>query len=51
MRRIDLIYEKLKEIGGKSGITAIEISEILGLDRSNVSSDLNRLHEEGKVTI
>lgn len=50
MRRIDLIYEKLKEIGGKSGITAIEISEILGLDRSNVSSDLNRLHEEGKVT-
>lgn len=48
MKRIDAIYEKLKEY--EKGATAIEIAEDLDLSRANVSSDLNKLCEEGRVS-
>lgn len=49
MRRIDIVYEKLKYLYKGEGISAGEIATILGLDRANVSSDLNKLSESGKV--
>lgn len=49
MKRIDIVYEKLKEVSGDRGITAMELADSLGLSRANVSSDLNKLSEEGKV--
>ncbi|MDD7796147.1 sigma-54-dependent transcriptional regulator [Clostridium sp. 'White wine YQ'] len=49
MKRIDLIYEKLIELYDGEGVSASDISSALGLDRANVSSDLNKLSEEGKI--
>lgn len=49
MKRIELIYEKLTA-AGKSGITAQEIAESLGITRANASSDLNRLVAEGRAS-
>lgn len=49
MKRIDAVYEKLKELYNGEGISAGDIAANLGLDRANVSSDLNKLSEEGKV--
>lgn len=49
LRRIDRVFKKLKELSGRQGITTIEIANSLGLSRANVSSDLNKLCEEGKV--
>lgn len=51
MRRIDAIYEKLKELylEDGEGLSAIEIAKALDLDRANVSGDLNKLCDEEKV--
>lgn len=51
MGRIDLVFYKLKELDdlNDKGLSAIDISEALNLDRANVSKDLNKLHKEGKV--
>lgn len=49
MKRIDLIFEKLKELNKETGVSAGEIAEALSLDRANVSKDLNLLADEGKV--
>lgn len=49
MKRIDIIYEKLKDIYHEDGISANDLAEELGLTRANVSSDLNKLCAEGKV--
>lgn len=58
MRRLDKVYEKMKELSrtqialyGKEiqGITALDISDILSLERANVSKDLNKLVSEGKA--
>lgn len=50
MRRIDAVYQKLNELYKNNvGITASEIANVLGLTRANVSSDLNKLFDEGKV--
>jgi transcriptional regulatory protein LevR/transcriptional regulator with AAA-type ATPase domain len=48
VKRIDTVYEKLKEYS--NGATAVEIAEALNLGRANVSSDLNKLCEEGKAS-
>ncbi|MCM8712049.1 sigma 54-interacting transcriptional regulator [Clostridium sp. SYSU_GA19001] len=49
MKRIEAVYEKLKELGSERGVSAIEIADALNLDRANVSKDLNRLCQEGKA--
>ncbi|MHC1681848.1 MAG: sigma 54-interacting transcriptional regulator [Clostridiaceae bacterium] len=49
MSRIDEVYKKLKELYIEQGISAGEIATSLGLFRNNVSSDLNKLSELGKV--
>lgn len=49
MRRIDEVYNKLTELYRGEGISAGDIATSLGLDRANVSSDLNKLSEMGKV--
>lgn len=49
LKRIDIIYEKLKEISRGNGIDAQELAEKLGLSRANVSSELNKLCIMGKV--
>lgn len=50
LKRIDLVFNKLKELTGDGkGIDAKTLAETLGLSRANVSSDLNKLWSEGKV--
>ncbi|MEW9033191.1 MAG: helix-turn-helix domain-containing protein [Planifilum fimeticola] len=49
MKRKDFIFKKLKEINSPDGISAGELAKRLGLDRANVSRDLNALWREGKV--
>ncbi|MEG0308000.1 MAG: sigma 54-interacting transcriptional regulator [Clostridium sp.] len=49
MKRIDIIYENLKNACYQDGISANYLAELLGLTRANVSSDLNKLCAEGKV--
>lgn len=48
MKRIDIIARGLAEHGA-SGIVAGDLASALGLSRANVSSDLNRLCEEGRA--
>jgi transcriptional regulatory protein LevR/transcriptional regulator with AAA-type ATPase domain len=50
LKRIELVFEKLKELDRGIGVSALDISEALSLSRANVSSDLNRLCDEGKVS-
>jgi biotin operon repressor len=51
MKRIDIIYDKLKELSNKdAGVPTETIADALGLSRANVSSDLNQLCEMGKAT-
>lgn len=49
MGRIDEVFNKLIELYDGEGVTTIDIATGLGLSRANVSNDLNRLCEEGKV--
>lgn len=57
MRRIDNIYKVLKNMCNKeyhenssvNGFSAMEISLIMNIQRTNVSSDLNKLHRDGKI--
>ena len=49
MKRIDIVYNKLKELSINDGIDAQSLAEVLGLSRANVSSELNKLCEMGKV--
>ena len=58
MARIDVVAEKLKSLSEEGillfgseakGITSNEISDVLVLDRSNVSKDLNKLVSLGKA--
>lgn len=43
MKRIDLIYNTVKNLDNGDGITTLDISKYLNLERSNVSKDLNIL--------
>jgi len=49
VKRIDAVYQKLKELDKGPGVSASEIANSLGLSRANVSSDLNKLCNEGKA--
>lgn len=49
MKRMDRVYQKVKETTNGKGLTAMEIADALGLSRANVSSDLNLLWKQGKI--
>lgn len=57
MRRINAVFETLKRLcnnafiknGELIGFSAIEISKTLNIQRTNASSDLNKLCKEGKI--
>ncbi|SKA82541.1 Transcriptional regulatory protein LevR, contains PRD, AAA+ and EIIA domains [Clostridium sp. USBA 49] len=51
MKRIDLVFQKLIELSknNENGITASDIAKELNLNRANVSNDLNRLFEDGRI--
>ena len=49
MKRIDVVEQGLAKHGSDGGITAGDLASVLGLSRANVSSDLNRLCEEGRA--
>lgn len=57
MRRIDNIYKVLRDLCSKeynerrciNGFSATEISLIMNIQRTNVSSDLNKLYRDGKI--
>lgn len=50
MKRIDRVYKGLKELYDGQGISAGEIAKSLKLDRTNVSRDLNKLSDLGRIT-
>lgn len=47
MKRIDLVHNSMKTLDKGDGVTTIELSRFLGLQRSNISRDLNILVEKG----
>ena len=47
MPRIDTVYNRLETLSDGRGLSASELANDLGLARSNVSSDLNRLCDKG----
>ncbi|MCM8712007.1 sigma 54-interacting transcriptional regulator [Clostridium sp. SYSU_GA19001] len=51
MKRIELVFQKLKELSknNENGIMASDIAKELNLTRANVSNDLNRLFEDGRI--
>lgn len=57
MKRIDNVYETLKKLCSKrydedgkvNGFSAIEISEHMNIQRTNASSDLNKLYKDGII--
>ena len=49
MKRIDLILNSIEHLDKGQGVTTIEISKTLNLERSNVSKDLNKLVSLGKL--
>lgn len=49
MKRIDLIYNAMKTLDNGNGMTTIDVSNHLNLERSNVSKDLNLLVSNGKL--
>ncbi|QAS60515.1 hypothetical protein EI377_07060 [Clostridium septicum] len=51
LKRREIIFKKLLEITGEKGIgvTTQQLSNILGIGRANISNELNRLCEEGRV--
>lgn len=49
MKRIELIYNTLKKLDNGDGVTTLDISKYLNLERSNVSKDLNILLKQGKL--
>jgi transcriptional regulatory protein LevR/transcriptional regulator with AAA-type ATPase domain len=49
MKNRDLIYNKLVELSGDSGIDAQALASILDMPRPNISHELNNLCREGKL--
>ena len=51
MKKVDNVLRCLRELQGKKkeGISALELSEYMGLDRANVSRYLNNLYKEGLI--
>lgn len=49
MKRIEMIYQKLVELGPEKRTSAGELANMLGLSRANVSGDLNCLWKEERI--
>lgn len=49
MNNNTLIYNKLQELNDPHGVTTQTLANILGMSRSNVSNELNKLYKEGKI--
>ncbi len=49
MKRIDIVYEKFKEMAKNGSVSTLDLAEALNLSRANVSNDLNILWKEGLV--
>lgn len=49
MNRRERILKALTENSGLDGIDALELSELTGIDRANISRELNELVREGKL--
>ena len=51
MSKVDKIYDALVKLQGNknAGVSALELSDFLGLDRANVSRYLNSLYKDGRV--
>ncbi|WML34846.1 sigma 54-interacting transcriptional regulator [Clostridium sp. OS1-26] len=57
MKRIDNVYETLKKLCSKdyakngkiNGFSAVEISEVINIQRTNASSDLNKLYKNNLI--
>lgn len=47
--RLERVYEALQALAGREGISAQELAQAAGLDRSNASRELNRLALAGRV--
>lgn len=47
MKRIDLVFNTVKELDLGNGITTTDIAEKLNIERANISRDLNLLVKEG----
>ncbi|MGG0512185.1 sigma 54-interacting transcriptional regulator [Bacillus pseudomycoides] len=50
MKRMDLIYNAMQKGNYSEGVTASELATLLQLDRANVSSDLNKLVKDGRLS-
>ena len=51
MSKLDEVYNSLLQLEnkGRKGISAIELSNFMDLDRANISRYLNTLYKEGKL--
>ena len=51
MSKLDEVYNSLLQLEnkGRNGISAIELSNFMDLDRANISRYLNTLYKEGKL--
>lgn len=49
MNRKDLVLQAISDLYGSNGISASEVADYLGLERANVSKDLNRLAEKNLI--
>lgn len=50
MSRKDLVLQAVSDLYKGKGISASEVADHLGLERANISKDLNRLAEENLIT-
>lgn len=48
-RRIDRVFEYVRKVGGRQGLTTNEVAEALDIQRTNASKDLNLLVKEGTL--
>ncbi|WP_242829577.1 sigma-54-dependent transcriptional regulator [Clostridium sp. Ade.TY] len=49
MKRIDLIYDTVKKLDKGNGVTTNQLCEVLNIERSNISKNLNLLIKNGEL--
>lgn len=50
LKRIDLVYNSVRILDKGNGVTTVDVSDLLNLERSNISKDLNALVAKGMLT-